>query len=394
MIEATEVEFDRRGSVRTVDGQVANLHRRGDPRHLGVPVVRSVGTAVPEHVLLQRDAREFVRELFGSTLGADVDRLVGVFDNAGIERRHFCVPIEWFSRHHSFTEKNQQYVTSGIELADRAIDACLEDADIGREDVDYLLFVSTTGLSTPSIDARLIARGGFRQDVRRLPIWGLGCAGGASALARAMEICRARPQARVLAVVVELCGLTFMRKDLTKEALIATSLFGDGAAAVLIEGGDIVGRHHDGACRPRLLDSSTTTLPDSLEVMGWRITDDGFSVMISRDIPTIVRSFMKRSIDCFLSHHGLDLYDVRYHITHPGGAKVIQAYRESLELPDDALRHTEAVLRQFGNTSASSVLFVLQRFINELHDPERQPAYGLLGALGPGFSAELVLMQM
>ena len=358
-----------------------------------MPHILSVGTALPDYVLQQQDIKQFARDLYGEAYGGEIERLLGVYDHAQIERRHFCVPKEWFGADHPFSEKNRLYVQHTMELSKRAIEEALSAANLDYGDIDYLLFVSTTGLSTPSIDARLLQELPFRRNVKRLPIWGLGCAGGAASLARGMEIAQAVPTARILVVVVELCGLTFMRNDLTKAALIATSLFGDGAAAVLIAGdgaGCTIQPHH-----PALRASHTATLPDSLDVMGWGVTDAGFRIVMSRDIPSIVRTFMVDSIADFLQQQGLTQQQIHHYVAHPGGAKVIEAYEESLRLPADALRHTRTTLRQAGNMSACSVLFVLQRFMQEQQERGaiQQSEYGILCALGPGFIAELSLLR-
>lgn len=353
-----------------------------------MPYLRSIGTAAPPHVLDQNDVKPFVRSMFGEAFEGDIDRLIAVFDNSRIERRHFCVPIEWFGESHTFQHKNDLYIAHGLELAEQAVDACLADADCAIEDIDYLMFISTTGLSTPSMDALLLQRLPFRRDVKRLPIWGLGCAGGAAGLSRGLDLALAHPDARVLVVVVELCGLTFQRNRLDKAALIATSLFADGAAAMLIEG-DAVGSN-PGNGPLKIVDAASSTLPDSLDVMGWEISGDGFGVLISRDIPSIVRTFMRESIDVFLASSGITTDCVRAYIAHPGGAKVLDAYREALGLHEDDLRHSTEVLRRYGNMSAASVLFVLEAFLDEGIAPGE---IGLVGALGPGFSAELVLVQ-
>lgn len=356
-----------------------------------MPRIIATGTVLPDHVLTQHEVSQFARDIYGEAF-ADIDRLMGIFDNTEIEKRHFCVPLEWFGGPASFSEKNDLYIENAIELSTRAIDTCLEKAGLELKDIDYLLYVSTTGISTPSIDAQLIQRLPFRRTIKRLPIWGLGCAGGASSIARAMDLARADKTARILIVVTELCGLTFMRNDLTKSALIASSLFADGSAAVLVAGRDAVIPVSHNA--PRLLASQTNTLDDSLDVMGWDIGDDGFRVKISRDIPTIVRTFMRNSIETFLASEGLDISHIEHFIAHPGGAKVLQAYAESLDLPPEKLDYTREILRTCGNMSACSVLFVLDRFME--HASRRASidgTYGLLGALGPGFSSELVLMR-
>ena len=350
--------------------------------------ITSLATALPPHVLTQDRVRDFAYEIFGRSF-PNIDRLITVYDNAQIEQRNFCVPIEWFGREHTFREKNDLYIANAIDLSTEAIARCLEQRGIGHEEVDYLLFVSTTGVATPSIDARLIAALPFREDIRRLPIWGLGCAGGVGGLSRAREIVIAEPTARVLVVVVELCGLTFMANDLSKPNLIATALFGDGCAAVLVEG-EAVPDRPDGV---ELLGSATRTMPDSLDVMGWDISGDGFGIVISRDIPTIVRTFMRESIDHLLEDHNLSPEEITHMIAHPGGAKVLEAYAESLERPPSDFRHAWEALRDHGNMSAASVLFVLERFLQERGE-KCTGEYGLMGALGPGFSSELMVVRM
>lgn len=369
-----------------------------------MPRIAALGTALPGHIIAQSDAKSLATAMFAESFGGDIDRLAAIYDNGEIAQRHFCVPMEWFGNDHSFGQKNDLYIEQGLVLAEAAIERCLDSSGLGFEDIDYLLFVSTTGISTPSMDARLIERLPFRRNVKRLPIWGLGCAGGAAGLSRAMEIARAVPTARVLVVDVELCGLTFMRNDLTKSALIATSLFGDGAAAVVVAGDDAIAPHDDHF--PSLVDSHTVTMSNSLDVMGWAIDGDGFRVVISRDIPTIIRTFMRDAILEFLSSRGMDIGEITHFVAHPGGAKVLAAYEESLDLESDILRHTRSVLRDCGNMSSCSVLFVLERFVSEMKarkalslvdlvdDVDSQfNEHGILCALGPGFSAELVLLH-
>lgn len=333
--------------------------------------------------------------MFGKAF-PNIDRLAQAYDNAMIERRYFCMPMEWFGTAHSFREKNDLYIEHALDLSRQAIDRCLARTEHEITDIDYLLFVSTTGLATPSIDARLINELPFRRDVKRLPIWGLGCAGGAASLSRAMEIARATPSARILIVVVELCGLTFMPNDLSKSNLIASALFGDGAAAALVAGDEAPDVPGD---RPQLLDSLTCTMPDSLDVMGWDISGEGFGIVISRDIPTIVHTFMRESIEEILQRNAMDVGEIAHFITHPGGAKVLEAYQESLGLPREKFAHTWDVLKEYGNMSACSVLFVLDRFMREIAGRRENSAektaveHGLLGALGPGFSSELLLLR-
>jgi alkylresorcinol/alkylpyrone synthase len=354
-----------------------------------MPRVESVGTALPPHVLHQSDVKSFAHAMFGSTFGDDIHRLLGVFDNADIATRHFCVPLEWFASPASFEEKNALYIENALALSAQAIERCLDAAQLRPEDIDCIITVSTTGLSTPSLDARLMNKLPFRWNVRRLPVWGLGCAGGAASLSWARTIAETSPDIRILIVVVELCGLTFMHNDFSKAALIATSLFSDGAAAVLVTGDNVPARHAES--RPHLLASSTATLPGSLDVMGWEFCNEGFKIVISRDIPSIIGSFVEPAARDFLSRHDMSFRDISQYILHPGGTRVLQAYKESFGLDDTQLRHVYGVLHECGNMSAVTVLFVLQRFMESL--PHADGDYGLLAALGPGFSCEQLLVR-
>jgi alkylresorcinol/alkylpyrone synthase len=347
-------------------------------------IISAVGTAVPPHCVQQDRAQDFCRALFGGTF-ADIDRLLPVFRNAHIEERYFSVPPEWFEKEHSFGEKNDLYVRTALEVGRSAIDECLGKAGLGPEEIDHFFFVSTTGLATPSIDARLINLMKMRRDIRRTPIWGLGCAGGAAGLSRAFEFVKAFPGSHALLLALELCGLTFQHNDLSKSNLVATSLFADGAAAVVV-GGDSTGTHG-----PRILDCRSTLWYDSLEVMGWEVNDHGLKVLFSRDIPSIVRNWVLPGLLEFLSEHGLELGQVRHLVAHPGGAKVIEAYEAALSLRRGQMDFARDVLRRFGNMSAPTVFFVLKEFLSS--GSIKPGEYGVITALGPGFSCEMILIR-
>jgi alkylresorcinol/alkylpyrone synthase len=246
--------------------------------------------------------------------------------------------------------------------------------------VDTIVAVSTSGIATPSLDALLVERLGLRRDVERLPVFGLGCAGGVLGLARAAALARARPGARVLLVVVELCGLTFRLGDRSKSNLIASALFGDGAVAC------VVSTATEG---PTLLAWGEHTWPDSLDVMGWRVENDGLGVVFSRDIPTLVRKDFTAVTDAFLARHGLTRGRIDHFVCHPGGAKVVNALEEALDLPAGALEDSRAVLRDYGNMSAATVLFVLERALGA-----GRRGRCLLSSLGPGFTAGFLLAEV
>jgi alkylresorcinol/alkylpyrone synthase len=347
-------------------------------------IITSVGTAVPAHRVQQRRAQEFCRALFKESF-ADIDRLLPVFDNSLIDERYFSVPPEWFEVDHSFEEKNNLYIKAALEVGAAAIRDCLEQAALGPEGIDHFFFVSTTGLATPSIDARLVNLLKMRTDIRRTPIWGLGCAGGAAGLSRAYEYTRAFPGRRALLLALELCGLTFQRNDLSKSNLIATSLFADGAAAAVVSGTET------GAGGPRILGSQSTFWYDSLDVMGWRINNQGLQVLFSRDIPAVVRKWVLPNLIDFLSSQGMELKQLRHIIAHPGGAKVIEAYEEALELRKGQMDFARDVLRRHGNMSSPTVLFVLKEFLRS--GAIKEGEHAVLTALGPGFSSEMVLIR-
>ncbi len=349
----------------------------------------SVATAVPGHRVSQAEVRSAVERLFAGT-DAGHARMLEVLDHSGIEHRHFCMPLDWYASERSFQEQNALYVEHALRLGEEAASRAISSAGLEPSDVDHILFVSTTGLATPSLDARLSLALGCRQECRRTPVWGLGCAGGVAGLARARDLALADPAARVLLVTVELCSLTFRRGDLDKRNLVAASLFADGAAAVVVAGAEVAASRAEH--RPLELQASRSTLwPGTLGVMGWEVSDRGLHVVFSRDIPAIVRERIRPFVESCLHEQGLSLSELAHLVAHPGGAKVLVAYAEALAWPESALAHAREVLRAYGNMSSPSCLFVLERYLAS--DDIRAGEYALLLALGPGFAAEAVLVR-
>jgi alkylresorcinol/alkylpyrone synthase len=366
----------------------------------------SIATAVPPHVIRQGDAKRLIEALFSggaeepgardevvATDTADWARLYSVFDHGAIETRRSCMPLAWYAEPHGFKERNDRYVEHAVDLSAEACLRALERAGLAGGDVDHVVFVSSTGLATPSVDAMLVKRLGLPSRVRRTPIWGLGCAGGAAGLARAGAFAQAAPGSRVLVVALELCSLTFQRGDRTKRNLVAASLFGDGAAAAVLSTEPAGGSGKAAGAR-RALDlvaSAATFWHDTLDVMGWDVDGEGLHVVFSRDIPAIVRAKVRESVEAFLGAEGLRMRDVRRFAAHPGGLKVLDAYRDALDLDEEAVSVARGVLREFGNMSAPTCLFVLERFLER-----GEVAAGdlvLVTALGPGFAAEYVLLR-
>jgi alkylresorcinol/alkylpyrone synthase len=343
------------------------------------PHLLSLSTAVPAYALGQEEVADRARRLFAERTAADLDRLMPVFANAGIERRYSCVPIDWYERPHGWTERNALYLENAVNLLERAARTALRNAELSPAEIDAVITISTTGIATPSLDAMLMDRLELRRDVKRMPIFGLGCAGGVIGIARAADLARAAPGTRVLLLVVELCALSFRRNDVSKSNIVATALFGDGAAAA------VVSCHGEG---PALGASGEHTWPASLDIMGWDVTDDGLKAIFSRDIPTLVRRHMRDVACSFLARNQLDLDDIDRFICHPGGAKVLSALEEAFDLAQGALADGRSVLRDYGNMSASTVLFVLERALRT-----GIPGRSLMSTLGPGFTAGFLLLE-
>jgi alkylresorcinol/alkylpyrone synthase len=356
----------------------------------GRVTLAAIASAAPDHVMRQEDVVRRVRALFGNR-SLDIERLLPAFGNAGIETRRSCVPIEWFLTPSNWKDRNALFIDNAVDLLAQAAESCLAQAGVGFAAIDGLVTVSTTGIATPSLDARLMERLPFRRDVARLPIFGLGCAGGVLGLSRAATLAQglARPGrgSRVLCLVVELCALTFRTNDRSKSNVIAAALFGDGAAAVLLEA-PAAGSAAAPSSVLKLGAQGEYTWPNSLDVMGWEVENDGLGVLFSRDIPALIRERMGPAVDSFLARHGLDRGDIDGYVCHPGGAKVIGALEEVFGLPQGGLPEARSVLRDFGNMSAVTVLFVLER----MRRAGMRGRY-LMTALGPGFTAGFQILE-
>jgi alkylresorcinol/alkylpyrone synthase len=305
--------------------------------------------------------------------------MMPVFDNAGIDTRYSVVPIAWYYADHGWADRQTLYVSAAVDLLEQAARDCLARAGLEAADIDSVVTVSTTGIATPSLDAVLMGRLGLRQDIRRLPVFGLGCAGGVLGIARAADLARAAPHSRVLFLVVELCSLCFRKSDRSASGLVATALFADGAAAAIL------------SCRgdgPALGAAGEHTWPASLDIMGWEVQDDGLKALFSRDIPALIRERLRPAADTFLGNQGLTLADIDHFVCHPGGAKVLAALEEAFAIDTVDLTESHAVLRDYGNMSAASVLFVLERTLSR-----GSRGRMLLTAMGPGFTAGFQLLD-
>ncbi len=338
-----------------------------------------LATAAPPHILNQSDARAAAREMFGSRYAA-FDRLSAVFDNAGIRTRHSIRPIEWFRAERGWPERTAVYLEGAIGLFVQAANQALANAGLSADQVDTIVTVSSTGIATPSLEARAAKVMGFRDDARRVPVFGLGCAGGVSGFAIAARLAKADPGSKVLLVVVELCTLAFRLDQLTKANIVATALFGDGAAACVL-GTGTTGLARVGAMGEHLW-------PDTLDIMGWTVDPQGFGVIFAQAIPHFARSQMGPAVASILQRGELTVAEIDRFICHPGGVKVIEALEQTLTLDAGALDHERDVLAEYGNMSAPTVLFVLERAI-----AAGLPPRSVITAMGPGFSASCAVLE-
>lgn len=346
--------------------------------------ISAVSTVVFPQLTDQQEVKRHVREMF-SAANPIVEHALDIFDNAEITNRNFCQPLEYFKSLHGFGEQNKAYISIAVDYATDAIRACAEQAGVNLDAITDIIFVSSSGLATPSIDALLINRLKLSLNIRRYPLWGLGCGGGVAGLAKAAMITEAYPDAVVLLVAVELCSLTFLKNDFSKSNFVATSLFSDGIAAMIVQA-----KIEDSTPSFRVVDSQSRMYYDTEDIMGWEFLDSGFKVIFSRDIPAFITKYVSPVVNDFLARNGLELRDINNFIFHPGGKKVITAYIEALGITKADMHLTHSVINDYGNMSSPTVLYVLQRFMQG----GSKPGYGLMLALGPGFCTELILLKI
>jgi len=339
---------------------------------------------------------EITAALGDVVLGGAADRrllLERLHRSAGVVTRHLALPLDAYAGLRGFGESNDVFIDVGVSLAERAIRDALDAAGLVAADVDIIMSTSVTGVAAPSLDARLVPRLGLRSDVRRLPIFGLGCVAGAAGIARLHDLLRGEPDAVAVLVAVELCSLTLQQADTSTANLVASGLFGDGAAAVVLVGERRARRMGLSASRiaPRVLDTRSRFYPDTERVMGWDIGASGFKIVLAATVADVVEKYLGDDVEGFLAGHGLVIGDIDTWVAHPGGPKVIDAIIRALDLPADALDVTRKSLAGIGNLSSASVLHVLHDTLAAGRPTPGTP--GVLLALGPGFCAELVLLE-
>jgi alkylresorcinol/alkylpyrone synthase len=350
-----------------------------------VPKIVDAVIAPPPYVVEQADATAFARAHFGSAL-PNIDRLIPLFANTGIRTRHISQPPEWYLTEHDLGERNRAYIESATALCAAAGRELLERQKLTPHEIDRVYYINTTGIATPSIDARLINVLGLDRHVRRTPIWGLGCAGGVAGLSLAAHDLAGHPRSRALVFASELCSLTFLRDDCSTSNLVATALFADGAAVALVSGDET-----DDVGYP-VVGSRSTLFPDSLQVMGWSVVARGLQVVFDQRIPAIIRDHAAAELDALLEAQHLSRADIVELLYHPGGPKVMQAYADAYGMSEDRFAWSRGVLTDFGNMSSVTVLYVLARYM-AAHPPGRG-GHAVVSALGPGFSSEAFVLAL
>jgi alkylresorcinol/alkylpyrone synthase len=339
----------------------------------------SLATAVPPHVIAQEDAKAVARRAWGGK-PALFDRLSGVFDNAGIATRHVVAPLDWYEQPHGWHDRNAVYLEAAMQLFEQAGAAAIERAGLRPDEIDGVVSVSTTGIATPSLEARVGPRLGLRPDVRRVPMFGLGCAGGIGGLATAARLAAAEPGTNWLFVTVETCSISIRLDSDDPAAIVATALFGDGAAAAVVRSG--------AHCIARISAAAEKLWPDTQRIMGWDVEDPGLAVVFDRAIPPFIEENLAVAVDEMLSSLGRSREGIDRFCCHPGGVKVIDAIENALDLPQGELNLEREVLRDFGNMSAPTVLFVLERLMER-----GLPREVMMTAFGPGFTCAGLLLE-
>ena len=346
--------------------------------------ILSVRGVLPEHTYAQEEITDAFAEVIADG-GLDESLLRRFHANAGVRQRSLVLPLEEYGELDGFTQANDLFISNAVELGARAVVDALKAAGLTPTDVDLIVSATVTGLAIPTLEARIATLIGLRPDVKRVPLVGLGCVAGAAGIARLHDYLLGHPDDVAVLVAVELCSLTVQRDDVSMPNLVASGLFGDGAAAVVARGG--TGR--GGAAE--VLQTRSRLYPDSERTMGFDVTGTGLRIVLDAQVPAVVNRYIREDVDAFLADHGLTRRDIEWWVCHPGGPKVIEALEDALEIPRTAVQLTWDSLARIGNLSSASVLHVLEDTLRDR--PPRPGSYGIVLAMGPGFCSELVLVR-
>jgi alkylresorcinol/alkylpyrone synthase len=350
----------------------------------------SAASALPEHHYSQKELLQALEAYWGPAL-ENPEVLRRLHRNTGVDGRYLALPIETYPKLSSWGEVNDLWIQVAVELGQQAICRASTHAGISPRDLGAFFFTSVTGIASPSIDALLVNRMGLSPNIRRIPMFGLGCVAGAAGIARAADYVKAYPKQLALLLSVELCSLTIQKQDISPANLISSGLFGDGAAAVILAGEERTEFSDSALLGPTILATRSVFYPETEEMMGWHISEKGFRIVLSREVPNLIRKQIGSDVDAFLAEHGYNRSDVGSWVLHTGGPKILEAIQDALDLKDGQLDASWDCLRKMGNLSSASILIVLEDVMKN-----RRPAPGTLGvmaAMGPGFCSELLLLQ-
>ncbi|MGP4060014.1 type III polyketide synthase [Halobacillus sp. H74] len=359
-----------------------------------MPYILSTGIKVADFSYPQATIQQFVYDLF-PLKRHEKKRLLPIFEHAEIDKRQFAAPLKWFHKPHGLKERNDLYHEKALQYSIGAIRSCLSNEElleqhISPASIDHILFVSSTGISTPTLDAYIMNELGFRESTTRTPLFGLGCAGGTSGVARAYEWLLGNPEKNVLVVCVELCSLTFQPDDSSVSNFVGTALFGDGASAVLITGDNSQLLKQRTGAVPAILNSNSRTKRHSVDVMGWKVVDSGFEVIFNKSIPRLVKEFWSLHAEEVVHQNGWTIDEFPLLIAHPGGRKVLEGYEEVFKLKEGVLEIPKQILANHGNMSSPTVHFVLHEAMNKHLEKGTRT---IMTSLGPGFSSEIVSLE-
>ncbi len=346
--------------------------------------IAAVASVLPDHYYDQETLIATVRDHCAGRYH-NISRIESIYRNVLVNGRHLALPIEEYDNLKTFTDSNNAFIKCAVDLGERAIRKGLEKAGLAPEDIDHLIFVSITGIATPSVDALLVNRMNLRRDIKRTPIFGLGCMAGAAGITKAVDYVKAYPNQVAVVLSVELCSLTLQRNDFSVANIVSSGLFGDAAAAVIVTGSE---RQQ---AAPAVVDTRSVFYHNTEHVMGWDISANGFKIVLSGQTPKIVESSLKPDIKCFLADNGLELKDIKRWLFHPGGPKILEAITNSLGITRDDLALSWKNLQEVGNVSSASILMILEDAID--NHPPAKGSYGFFNAMGPGFCAEMGLLK-
>ncbi|HEY6394700.1 MAG TPA: 3-oxoacyl-[acyl-carrier-protein] synthase III C-terminal domain-containing protein [Candidatus Binataceae bacterium] len=349
------------------------------------PAVIGVGTALPRNYANQEQLTAALRDLW-STRYSDLRRFDQIHDALGISGRHLAVPMDEYYALDTFAKSNDAWIRVAPELGIAAVQNALADARVKPDEIDHFFFVTVTGIATPSVDTRIISALGMRPNIKRTPVFGLGCVAGAAGMSRAADYVRAFPRDTALLLSIELCSLTLQRNDFSVANMIASGLFGDGAAALVIGNTARAKPEH-----PQIIATRSILYPETENILGWELVEGGFKIVLSSRLTELVGRNIRGEVDSFLKENGVERSNIRHWIAHAGGPKVLRVLEESLELAEGALIRSWQSLKSLGNLSSASVLFILEDLVTEA--PPARGDYGLVIAMGPGFSVELILLR-